>query len=98
MDVVVVVVGVGSAVGSLALPREASLSELRSVESTLAAELRDQGLVYSVQCPEQASASLGTSFVCTAYDEVGPAALIRVTWTGVGDFRYEFASTTAARG
>lgn len=94
----VVVVGVGSAVGSLALPREASLSELRSVESTLAAELRDQGLVYSVQCPEQASASLGTSFVCTAYDEVGPAALIRVTWTGVGDFRYEFASTTAARG
>jgi len=36
--------------------------------------------------------------VCTASDDVGPAALIRVTWTGVGDFSYAFESTVAVTG
>lgn len=96
--VLAVIVAAASGVGSLALPREATQSELRSVESTVAQDLRDQGLDYTVQCPVQASASLGSSFVCTAYDEVGPAALIRVTWTGVGDFTYAFESTGSAAG
>ena len=26
--------------------------------------------------------------MCTAYDEIGPAALIRVTWVGLGEFDY----------
>lgn len=92
------VVGAVASVGSLALPREASLSELRAVETQLTAELQAEGIDYTVQCPSQASASLGASFVCTAYDEVGPAALIRVTWTGVGDFTYAFESTAARVG
>jgi len=93
--VLAIVVGAAAGVGSLALPREASLSELRSVESQLMAELQAEGIDYTVQCPSQASGALGSSFVCTAYDEVGPAALIRVTWTGVGDFSYAFESTDA---
>jgi hypothetical protein len=93
-----IVVGTAAGVGSLTLPREASLSELRSVETELTAELQAEGIDYTVQCPSQASASLGSSFVCTAYDEVGPAALIRVTWTGVGDFTYAFESTAARVG
>ncbi len=93
-----VIVGAAAGIGSLALPREASLSELRAVETQLTAELQAEGIDYTVQCPSQASASLGASFVCTAYDEVGPAALIRVTWTGVGDFTYAFESTAARVG
>ncbi len=89
-------VGATLSLASLALPREASLAELRAVETQITADLRTQGIDYSVMCPSQASGSLGSSFVCTAYDEVGPAALLRVTWTGVaGDFSYEFESSPA---
>ncbi len=94
--VLAAVVGAGVAVAALALPREASAADLRAVEQRLTAQLQQQGLDYSVLCPSQASASLGSSFVCTASDDVGPAALIRVTWTGLGDFTYEFESTGAA--
>ncbi|MEN9620312.1 MAG: hypothetical protein RL499_505, partial [Actinomycetota bacterium] len=36
----------------------------------------------------QASAAIGTSFFCTAFDDVGAAAIIRVTWVGLGEFDY----------
>lgn len=96
--VLTIVVGASVGVGSLALPREASAAELRSVELRITQDLVEQGIDYTVLCPSQASASLGASFVCTASDDVGPAALIRVTWTGVGDFTYAFESTAAIRG
>lgn len=96
--VLATVVGAAVGLGSLALPREASAADLRSVEQRLTVELQEQGIDYQVLCPSQASASLGSSFVCTAYDDVGPAALIRVTWTGVGDFTYAFESTVAVTG
>ncbi len=91
--VLALIVGGAGTLAGLALPREASLAELRAVEVEIAADLREQGLEYEVICPSEASASLGATFVCTAYDEVGPAALLRVTWTGVsGDFTYAFES------
>lgn len=93
-----VTVGAAASLGSLALPREASAADLRQVEQRLEQELQAQGIAYTVLCPSQASASLGSSFVCTASDDVGPAALIRVTWTGVGDFSYAFESTVAVTG
>ncbi|GAA1734778.1 DUF2510 domain-containing protein [Microcella frigidaquae] len=93
-----VTVGAAASLGALALPREASAADLRQVEQRLEQELQAQGIAYSVLCPSQASASLGSSFVCTASDDVGPAALIRVTWTGVGDFSYAFESTVAVTG
>lgn len=90
------IVGSLVSLASLALPREATLADLRSVETTIASDLQAQGLDYSVLCPSTAPAALGSSFVCTAYDEVGPAALLRVTWSGVpGDFSYAFESTDA---
>lgn len=87
------IVGGAGTLAGLALPRDASLAELRAVEVEIAADLREQGLEYEVICPSEASASFGATFVCTAYDEVGPAALLRVMWTGVaGDFTYAFES------
>ena len=89
-----VLVGAALSLTSLALPRDASLAELRAVETEITAELQAQGFDYSVICPSTASSALGTSFVCTAYDEVGPAALLRVTWTGVaGEFAFDLEST-----
>ncbi len=91
-----VVVGIGVSVGSLFLPREATSAELRTVESTIVAELAEQGVTYTVMCPETAPAGMGTSFVCTAYDEVGPAAVIRVTWSSVpGVFEYALETGSA---
>ena len=89
-------VGAAISLASLAMPREASLADLRAVESQITADLQAEGIDYSVICPSEAPGALGSSFVCTAYDEVGPAALLRVTWTGVaGDFSYAFESAPA---
>jgi Meckel syndrome type 1 protein len=86
--ILTIAVGVGVAALSLFIPRDAGLAELRAVETQLASDMLLRGLTYSVQCPSQASAAVGSSFVCTAYDEIGPAALIRVTWVGLGEFDY----------
>lgn len=83
-----ITVGVAAAGLSLFVPRDVGVTELRAVETQLTSELLQQGLSYSVLCPSQAPAAVGTSFVCTAYDDVGPAALIRVTWVGIGEFDY----------
>ena len=83
-----IAVGAGAAALSLFVPREVGITELRVVETQLAADMLQQGLNYSVICPTEAPAAIGSSFVCTAYDEVGPAALIRVTWVGLGEFDY----------
>ncbi len=89
-----VVVGSALAAGSLLLPREASLTELRAVESTIVSNLQQQGLNYSVLCPDQAELAAGSTFVCTAYDEIGPVALLRVSYGGVpGSFTYEVESS-----
>lgn len=91
-----IVVGAALGAASLALPRDASLTELRQVESTIIADLQQQGLEVSVLCPDTASLAAGSSFVCTAYDEVGPVALLRVTYGGVpGSFTYEVESSNA---
>ena len=98
---VVCAITVGAAVGaiSLLLPRQVGMADLRVVETTIATELKEQGLDYSVLCPSEATATIGSSFVCTAYDEVGPVALIRVTWTGLGGaFDYSLETTAALRG
>ena len=58
-------------VGNVAIQNKLTMPQLLE-------RLKAEGIDYTVQCPSQASASLGASFVCTAYDEVGPAALIRV--------------------
>ena len=86
--VLMLIVAVGASALSLFLPRSATVTELRGVETQLASDMLLEGLNYSVQCPSQASAAVGSSFVCTAYDEIGPAALIRVTWVGLGEFDY----------
>ncbi|WP_439565073.1 DUF2510 domain-containing protein [Microcella sp.] len=92
--VTALLVGAALSLSSFALPRAVSLTELRAVETQIATDLRAQGINYSVICPSQVPGSLGSSFVCTAYDEVGPAALLRVTWSGVpGSFTYEIEST-----
>ena len=92
----VIVVSAVVSAGSLLFPRDAGLTELRAVESTIVNGLQQDGFDYSVLCPSEAPAALGSSFICTAYDEVGPAALIRVTWTGLGGgFDYELESTAA---
>jgi len=84
---VVVVAALGAA--GLALPREASITELRQVESMIGADMMQQGLNYTVLCPDTATLGPGSTFVCTAYDEVGPTALLRVTYGGVpGAFTY----------
>lgn len=90
---------VGAAAGTVGalLPRDASLAELRQVESTITAELQQQGVDYTVLCPDETTAAVGASFVCTAYDEVGPVALVRVTWSGVpGVFSFALESGAAA--
>lgn len=74
---------------SIFVPREAGPNELRAVEAQLAADMQEQGLDYSMVCPSQASVAAGSSFVCTAYDEVGPVALVRVTWSALGEYTYE---------
>lgn len=85
------IVGAALGLASLVLPREASTAELRTVETTIQSELAAQGIEYDVVCPSTAPANLGSSFVCTAYDEVGPAAVLRVMVTGVpGAFTYAF--------
>ncbi|MDO9590306.1 MAG: hypothetical protein Q7J04_04105, partial [Microcella sp.] len=89
----------GAAIGaaSLALPREASLTELRQVEASIVADLQAQGLDYEVICPDEATLAAGTSFVCTAYDELGPTALLRVTYGGIpGSFDFSVATSGAA--
>jgi len=98
---VIVAALVSAAAGALSLlqPGNASLSELRAVESTIVSDMQEQGFEYTVLCPSEASAALGSSFVCTAYDEVGPAAVIRVTWSGVGGaFEYALESMSALGG
>jgi hypothetical protein len=95
---VVLSVVVGAALGatSLVLPRDASLAELRELESTIVADLQQQGLAVSVLCPTEATLALGSTFVCTAYDEIGPVALLRVTYGGTpGSFSYEVESSSA---
>jgi hypothetical protein len=84
---VVVAAALGAA--GLALPRDASIAELRQVESMIVADMMQQGLDYTVLCPDAATLGPGSTFVCTAYDEVGPVALLRVTYGGVpGSFTY----------
>ncbi|MFN4002629.1 MAG: hypothetical protein ACK4HH_10935, partial [Microcella sp.] len=98
---VVTAVLVSALVSTLALlqPREASLADLRTVESTIASDLQSEGFDYTVLCPSQTTVTIGASFVCTAYDELGPVSLIRVTWTGVaGEFSYAFESAPAVSG
>ena len=91
-----IVVGAALGAGSLVLPREASLAELRQVEQTITAELQQQGLDVSVICPSEATLSIGSTFVCTASDEVGPVALLRVTYGGMpGSFTFEVESSSA---
>lgn len=87
---VALAIAVGAAIGALALlvPRDAGLTELRAVEAQITADMQAQGLDYAMLCPSQASAAVGSSFVCTAYDEVGPVALVRVTWSALGEFTY----------
>lgn len=84
-----IAVGVAAAALSLFVPRQVGATELRVIETQLTSELLQQGLNYSVLCPSEAPGAIGSSFVCTAYDDLGPAALIRVTWVGLGDFDYE---------
>jgi hypothetical protein len=83
-----IVVSAGLGALSLFVPREAGATELRAVETQLAADMQAQGLTYTMMCPSEASVSVGSSFVCTAYDEVGPVALVRVTWSAFGDHSY----------
>lgn len=82
---------VGAVLSTLALfiPREAGITELSAVEAQIAADMQAQGLDYTMICPSQASVAVGSSFVCTAYDEVGPVALVRVTWSALGEYTYE---------
>jgi hypothetical protein len=94
--VLTIVVGAALGAASLALPREASLTELRQVETQISADLQQQGLDVSVMCPSEATLAVGATFVCTAYDEVGPISLLRVTYGGVpGSFTYEIESSSA---
>jgi len=94
--ILAVVVGAALGAASVLMPRNAGLNELRGVETAITTEMQQQGLEYSVLCPSEASAAIGSSFVCTAYDEVGAVALIRVTWTGFGGaFSYALESTAA---
>lgn len=93
---IVVTAALGAA--GLALPRDASIAELRQVESTIVADMMQQGLDYTVLCPDSATLGPGSTFVCTAYDEVGPVALLRVTYGGVpGSFTYDVEASTATR-
>lgn len=93
--VLTLVVGAGLAAASAALPRDASLTELRQVETQIATELQQQGLDVSVICPTEATLSVGSTFVCTAYDELGPVSLLRVTYGGVpGSFTFEVESSS----
>ncbi|MBX9471054.1 DUF2510 domain-containing protein [Microcella sp.] len=90
-----IVVGAAAGAASLALPRDASLAELRQVEQSIAADLQQQGLDVSVICPSEATLAVGSTFVCTASDEVGPVALLRVTYGGVpGSFTFEVESSS----
>lgn len=90
---VVVVAAIGAA--GLTLPRAASITELRQVEAMIVADMTQQGLDYTVLCPETVTLGPGSSFVCTAYDETGPAALWRVTYGGVpGAFTYAVEAST----
>ncbi len=92
---VVVAVAIGAA--GLAMPREASITELRQVESMISADMMQQGLDYTVLCPDSATLGPGSTFVCTAYDEVGPVALLRVTYGGVpGSFTYAVEASSGA--
>lgn len=91
-----VVVGAAIGAASLALPREASTSELRQVETSIVTSMQQQGLDYSVVCPDRATLEIGSTFVCTAYDEVGPVALLRVSYGGVpGSFTFTVESSSA---
>lgn len=91
-----IVAGAALVAASLVLPREAGLTELRSVESTIVTDLQQQGLDYSVICPDAATLSVGSTFVCTAYDELGPTLLLRVSYVGLpGSFTYEVQSSNA---
>lgn len=91
-----IIVGAALGAASLALPRDASLTELRQVESQIATDLQQQGLEVSVLCPTEATLAVGSTFVCTAYDEIGPVSLLRVTYGGVpGSFTYEVESSSA---
>ncbi len=91
-----IVVGVAAGAASLALPRDASLAELRQVETTIAADLQQQGLDVSVMCPSEATLAAGSTFVCTAFDDIGPVALLRVTYGGVpGSFTFDVESSSA---
>jgi hypothetical protein len=82
---------VAAALGAagLVLPREASIAELRQVESTIVADMMQQGLDYTVLCPDTATVGPGSTFVCTAYEGSDVVALLRVTYGGVpGAFTY----------
>ncbi len=81
-------VGVAAAALSLFVPRQVGATELRVVETQLTTDFVQQGLNYSVLCPTEAPGAVGSSFFCTGYDEAGPAAIIRVTWVGLGEFDY----------
>ncbi|UTT62571.1 DUF2510 domain-containing protein [Microcella humidisoli] len=98
---VVLAIVVSATVSALTLlqPRDATTAELRTVESTLTSELQGEGIDYTVLCPSQATFAVGASFVCTAYDDVGPASLIRVTWSSLtGDFTHAFESSPVITG
>lgn len=95
---VVLSIVAGAAVGgaSVVMPREASTSELRQVETSIVTSMQQQGLDYTVVCPDQATLEIGSTFVCTAYDEVGPVALLRVSYGGVpGSFTFTVESSNA---
>lgn len=83
-----IAVGVAAAALSLFIPRQVGATELRVIETQLTADFLQQGLDYSVLCPTEAPGAIGSSFFCTAYDGVDPAAIIRVTWVGLGEFDY----------
>lgn len=71
-------------------PREATASEMRSVEQSISSDLQAQDLDLAIACPSSSDARLGATFVCdalTADDAVVGAVTVR--WTGVdGSIQY----------
>lgn len=83
LGVVIAVVALGVAAPFVA-PREASVADMRAVESAIATELAAEGVADRVICPDGADARIGSGFMCDALDADGAiVALVSVQWTGI---------------
>ncbi len=89
LGIVTAVAALGIAAPFLA-PREATVAEMRTVETSVSDDLRSQDLELTVLCPDSSDGRIGSVFVCTALNaDDTVVGLITVRWAGVdGSIQY----------